>query len=197
MNKHVAKGCLIAFLDGMVFFIFIMGLILYSVGVKNENRTSKKAQDIEKCTEYVTVTITHVNEFWEPVNDSNGNRLDIEENHRSKFEGRYEYVVDGKEYEGRKVSYSSIKEGDSLEIAYNPNDPSMHYTKDEINKIKRQSGGNSVSGFFTRVGLLLMVIAFLMAVPLAIYNKVTRIKQKREHERIMREIDEKKKEIDL
>ena len=40
-----------------------------------------------------------------------------------------------------------------------------------------------------------MVIGFFMAVPLAIYNLVTRIKAKREHKRRMREIEEMKKDI--
>ena len=84
MNKHVAKGCLIAFLEGMVFFIFIMGIILYSVGMKSDTRTDEKLRKMEKCTESMTVTVTHVNEYWEPIIDENGNRLDIDTNHRSK-----------------------------------------------------------------------------------------------------------------
>lgn len=195
MNTSVAKRLLIAFLEGMVFFIFIMGIILYSVGMKSDTRTDEKLRKMEKCTESMTVTVTHVNEYWEPIIDENGNRLDIETNHKSKYEGSYKYTVDGKEYEGSKVSYGTIKEGQKFEIAYNPNDPSMHFLMDDIKSTKRLRERNGGGGFFTWAGLILMIIGFFMAVPLAIYNIVSRIKEKREHKRRMQEIEETKKNM--
>ncbi|MBO7636728.1 MAG: hypothetical protein J6S89_09140, partial [Paludibacteraceae bacterium] len=54
---------------------------------------------------------------------------------------------------------------------------------------------NKGGSFITKAGLLLMVIGFFMAVPLAIYNLVTRINAKREHKRRMQEIDEMKKNM--
>ena len=195
MSNNALKGLLIAFLNGIVCFIFILGFILYSVGRKDDGKTEENIRKMEKCTESMTVTVTHVNEYWEPIIDENGNRLDIDTNHRSKYEGSYKYTVDGKEYEGSKVSYGTIKEGQSLEIAYNPNDPSMHFLMDDIKSTKRLRERNGGGGFFTWAGLLLMVIGFFMAVPLAIYNLVTRIKAKREHKRRMKEIEEMKKNM--
>ncbi|MBP5413916.1 MAG: DUF3592 domain-containing protein [Lachnospiraceae bacterium] len=195
MSNNALKGLLIAFLNGIVCFIFILGFILYSVGRKDDGKTEENIRKMEKCTESMTVTVTHVNEYWEPIIDENGNRLDIDTNHRSKYEGSYKYTVDGKEYEGSKVSYGTIKEGQSLEIAYNPNDPSMHFLMDDIKSTKRLRERNGGGGFFTWAGLILMIIGFLMAVPLAIYNIVSRIKEKREHKRRMQEIDEMKKNM--
>ena len=195
MSNNALKGLLIAFLNGIVCFIFILGFILYSVGRKDDGKTEENIRKMEKCTESITVTVTHVNEYWEPIIDENGNRLDIDTNHRSKYEGSYKYTVDGKEYEGSKVSYGTIKEGQKLEIAYNPNDPSMHFLMDDIKSTKRLRERNGGGGFFTWAGLILMIIGFFMAVPLAVYNVTTRIKEKREHKRRMQEIEEIKKNM--
>lgn len=195
MSNNALKGLLIAFLNGIVCFIFILGFILYSVGRKDDGKTEENIRKMEKCTESITVTVTHVNVFRQPIYDEHGNKMDIETKHKPLYEGRYTYIVDGEEYEGRQVSSKKIEEGDTFEISYDPNDPSMHFSNDDIKSLKRTSEYNKGGSFITKAGLLLMVIGFFMAVPLAIYNLVTRIKARREHKRRMREIEEMKKDI--
>ena len=62
----------------------------------------------------------------------------------------------------------------------------MFFTQKEIDRLPSEG---SVSGFFSIVGIILMIIGGLMLIPLIIIHIVTENKRKREHMERMAEIE--------
>jgi hypothetical protein len=179
---------LLIYAEAGIFSIFVLGLIFLLLGKRSISQNDKTYAEMQKCTESMTVTITHVNEFWEPITDENGNQKDIELYHKSTYEGGFKYEVDGKEYKGSITSKSIINEGDTVDIRYNPTNPQDYFTVDQIKKTKPKS---STGDFMYKLGMVMAIFSVILALPLAIMHIITKRRLDREHKARMREIEER------
>jgi hypothetical protein len=64
--------------------------------------------------------------------------------------------------------------GDTLDIVYNPNDPSQSYLKVEIQK---EASGDVKKMIFYYPGIVFVVFSVIAAIPLAIIQIIDRIKE--------------------
>lgn len=173
-NSNAAKRMVMAFLDGIIFFVFLLGVILLFVSYNRAQKTQKNHQNMKLCTQETTATVTHLNTFTEKTKPD-----EIDSPTYNIYDARYTFTVDGQEYNGNYSSRKKIEMGDTLDIVYNPNDPRQSYLKVEIQK---EASGDVKKMIFYYPGIVFVVFSVLAAIPLAIIQIMDRIKEDKRRE---------------
>ena len=169
-----ASRILMSFIDGLVFFFFILGLILLGVSYNRAKKNEEKIAEMAPCTEETTATVTHLNIFTEKVNKD-----DIDSPTREIYDAKYTFTVNGQEYSGNYDSKKKIEEGDVFEIVYDPSDPNHCYLKSEKSK---ELSSDVKQSFFYYPSIFLIVASLVVAIPLAILQIIHRVKENKKWE---------------
>ena len=173
-GSNTGKRFLMAFLDGIVFFVFLMGVIFLALSYSRAEKNKQKIQDMEVCTQETTATVTHLNIFNEKVNKD-----EIDSPTRDIYDADYTFTVDGQEYKGNYNSRKKIEMGDTFDIVYDPNDPNHSYLKEQIQK---EISGDVKKMVFYYPGLVLVILGILAAIPLAVLQIIERKKEDKRRE---------------
>ena len=129
--------------EAIIYIILVIAYLVFLV-----NTIQFAFLKFDDCTEETQGTVT---EIWNPL-DGNG-----------RYYPTFEITVDGKTYSHRQNFASrdgEWKEGDQVEIKYNPENPSKMYCQEEINRHK--------SGLYARLlgvvifGLMLLRLGYLI-----------------------------------
>ena len=183
MNRTLS-GCFSGLLTGFGIFILLLGAILFFVGGNSADQDDKLRTEMKKCTEETTATVTHLNIFEEKVTTDNSKR------NSTRIETTYDatltFTVDGQEYNVDYDSRSSMKEGDTFDIKYDPSNPETAYPVKEINYMLSEDS-SVVTGFFTSVGKLMIIVGGVLLLLGIILNIVFKNSMRKSHEREMRE----------
>ena len=166
---------ILGLLDGLVFFIFIMGCIFLGLCYMWARENSAKNEKMAACTVDAKAEVTHLNVFQEDIS----NEDDITPRYRDKYDADYTFTVDGVEYKGNYDSYSRISMGDYLDIKYDPNDPNNNYLAKEVNKDR---SGDIRDQLFFYPGFIMTVFGLVTAIILTIIGKVLKAKEKKKRE---------------
>ena len=66
-NSNAAKRMVMAFLDGLIFFVFLLGVIFLLLSYNRAQKNQQKNENMKPCTQETTATVTHLNTFTEKV----------------------------------------------------------------------------------------------------------------------------------
>ena len=177
---NALRMMLMAMVDAFVFFIFLLGCIFLGVSYNAARRDGAKAQEMSSCTADATAVVTHLNIFQEEISSDDDNIS----RYRDKYDARYTFTVDGQEYNGNYKSYHEIAEGDEIAIKYDPANPGKCFTEREVSK---NLSGDVRKQIFYYPGLVMVIFAIGVAIPLTIMKIVRRIKRKKKMREIMME----------
>lgn len=171
----------IGLLTGFGLFILALGAVLFFVGRNSAEKDDEKRSKMTKCTVETTATVTHLNIFKETItSDNNQTRTE------TTYDATLTFTVDGQEYSVNYDSRSSIKEGDTFDIKYDPSNPECAYPVKEINYMLSKDSG-LVTGFYVSSGKLMIIVGTALLVLGIILNTVFKIKMRKAHEKEMRE----------
>ncbi len=170
-------------LDGAVFFIFMLGGILFLFGWTESGRNDAKSEQMKKCTEPSEAVISRVSEEERYDTD--------QERYETVYHLTYNYSVGGKYYEKSYTSHTSAEVGDRLEIMYDPDDPALNFLKHDIDSMPIRKG---TSRFFMNAGKVLSGIGLLAALVLLISRARYNAKKKRERQQELYEAERRYRE---
>ena len=129
--------------EAIVFIIIVIAYLVFLI-----HTIQFAFLKFDDCTEETKGTVT---EIWNPL-DGNG-----------RYYPTFEITVDGKTYDHRQYFASrrgEWKEGDQVEIKYNPENPSKMYSKEEIDSHKSALKGRLLAALI--FGLMLLRLGYLI-----------------------------------
>lgn len=136
-------------------FLLIFGIIWAFSGFMMTKQYNKNEERKKLCTQSASAVVTQVDKKTESYR-SNGKRK-----HRTVYYASFQYEVNGQTYSGREKCSSSVSQGQTIGLSYNPDNPSQYILNSTVNS---QGTLKTTAVVFKILGIVLAVIGLFMFV---------------------------------